>query len=135
MTYCTGKRNPVRSCSASTGTASRCSSSVGPGYQGVCAERAATLSPSSAETGIVVTAPSAQPSALVSAANSLAITVCTASSKSIRSILLTASTSRGTPSSASTAAWRRGCSPTPLRGAAGRTAQFAGGGAGEGLGG
>ena len=78
MTYCTGIRNGALTSGPATGTDSRWCSSVGPSYQGVCGDRSTTLSPSSADTGIVVT--SVMPSDLASPAKSLPIAVRMASS-------------------------------------------------------
>ena len=48
-------RNGCVLVSACAGTASRCASSVGPWYQGMCSLGRTTLSPRSAESGITVT--------------------------------------------------------------------------------
>ena len=80
MTYCTGIRNGALTSGPATGTDSRWCSSVGPSYQGVCGERSTTLSPSSADTGIVTTASSAKPSERARPAKSLPIAVSSASS-------------------------------------------------------
>ena len=125
MTYCTGIRNGARTSGPTTGTDSRCPSSVGPSYQGVRVDRSTTLSPASADTGIVTTASSAKPSERARPAKSLPIAASTASSWSTRSILLIASTSRGTRSSARTAACRRVCATMPLRASTSSTASSA----------
>ena len=54
MTYCTGKRTSTRLRSLATWTFSRWCSSDGPSYQGMLSERLTTLSPLSAETGMIV---------------------------------------------------------------------------------
>ena len=80
ITYCTGIRNGAATSGSVTGTDSRCPSRVGPSYHGVRAERSTTLSPTSAETGMVTTASSAKPSERVSPVKSLPMAVSTASS-------------------------------------------------------
>ena len=80
MTYCTAMRNGASTSGPATGTDSRCPSSVGPSYQGVCCERSTTLSPSSADTGIVTTASSAKPSDRARPPKSFAIVFSTPSS-------------------------------------------------------
>ena len=77
------------------------------------ADGSTTLSPASAEIGIAVI--SGTPSSEAYAVNSSAIAAKTDSLYSTRSILLTASTTCGTRSSAAIAACRRVCSTTPLR--------------------
>jgi hypothetical protein len=54
MTYCTGKRVSTRSRSEATCTFSRWWSSDGPSYQFMFSDRVTTLSPSSAEIGMIV---------------------------------------------------------------------------------
>ena len=80
MTYCTGIRNGALTSGPVTGTDSRWCSSVGPSYHGVRGERSTTLSPSSADTGMVTTASSAKPRERASPVKSLAIAFRSSSS-------------------------------------------------------
>ena len=55
LTHCTGSRSGLDASAAmSSGTVSRCSSRLGPAYQGMRALRSPTLSPPSPDTGIAV---------------------------------------------------------------------------------
>ncbi len=116
MTYCTGNRRSVRLMSRAMGTVSRCSSSAGPSYHGVRRLRLTTLSPSSALMGMYVMSPASGISVgncAAKARNSSQMALKTSSRNSIRSILLTATTRWGMPSSAARKAWRRDCGSTP----------------------
>ena len=113
MTTCTGIRNDSCTGSVSGGRVSSSSSSEGPSYQGVFAERSTTLSPTRAETGIAWAC--GMPSSAAIARTSAATVRKTSSLCSTRSILFTAMTTCGTRIRAATARWRRVCSSTPLR--------------------
>ena len=63
MTHWTGKRTSSRLRSEATSTCSRWSSSDGPWYQAMFAERSTTLSPWSALTGMKVTSSKSRPAA------------------------------------------------------------------------
>ena len=87
--------------------------SDGPSYQSMFSERLTTLSPWSAEIGMI--SRSGIDSLVAKEVNSWWILSKTFSSKSTRSILLTASTRCGTRSSERITAWRRDCSVRPCR--------------------
>ena len=97
---------------------------MGPSYHSVCGERSTTLSPSSAEIGMYASF-ALPPSFAAKPANSTTSSSKRACEHSTRSILLTATTRCGIPSSALMNAWRLDCSSTPLRASSRITARSA----------
>ena len=112
ITVCTGsaKGSERVSCEES-GRFSSQPSKEGPAYHGVASEVSTTLSPRSAETGMVCR--SSTPSSSASACRSRSSASKASWASGTRSILLTATIRCGTPSSAATARWRRVCSTIP----------------------
>ena len=98
-------------------------SSVAPCHHGIRSDGSTTLSPWSAAIGIATS--SLTPSAAVRSSSSCSISLNRASSKSTRSILLTAKTRWGTARSDAIRVWRRVCSITPLRASTSTTATSA----------
>src|SRR6185312_4221560 len=123
MTHWTGNRRCAASRSPAISIPSRRSRKVPPVHHGIRSERSTTLSPVSAEIGIATS--SWTPSRAQRSARAVSISWNRVSSKSTRSILLTANTMWGMPSVAEMYVCRRVCSITPLRASRSTTATSA----------
>ena len=113
FTHCTGNRNSPGCRPTATGTVSRYSINVPPSYQGQAWLGLATLSPSSALTGMKVAA--GAPMRRRYSVNSSRMRAKTSSRHPTRSILFTATARCGMPSRLAMQACRRDCGSTPLR--------------------
>src|SRR5882762_1275145 len=107
-----GKRTPSPLTGGRISTVSRCSSNVGPEYQGILSLRTATLSPASALMGTHCAAGNSSRSAR--ARKSSCRRRNTSSLQSTRSNLLIATSKFGIPSNEAMCVWRRVCGSKPL---------------------
>ena len=126
FTHCTGKRKSIWFRRPPSGTVSRCSSSVGPEYHGVCALRSTTLSPLSADIGIARMLRAGR--RVLNSSKARTISLKRSCEKAplesvMRSSLFTASTISPIPSKLVMNAWRRVCTLIPWRASTSRIAR------------